>query len=80
MGLPLWQTPTIDNSVAFYQDLGEAVPDLPIMIYSNASFFKTDFPHEFWAGIGKRAATVVTNKITYWCLGEGLLRAQPEIR
>lgn len=65
VGLPLWQTPTAENSVAFYQDIGEAVPDMGIMIYSNASFFKSDFPHEFWAGIGKRAATVVTNKITY---------------
>lgn len=65
VGLPLWQTPTVENSVQFYADLGEALPDFPVMIYSNASFFKTDFPHEFWAGIGKKAVSVVTNKITY---------------
>lgn len=65
VGLPLWQTPTLENSVKFYQDLGEALPDFPVMIYSNSNFFKTTFPNEFWAGIGKHANTVITNKISY---------------
>jgi trans-o-hydroxybenzylidenepyruvate hydratase-aldolase len=65
LGLPLWQTPTLDNSVGFFADLGEAVPDMPIMIYANAMFFKSNFPNVFWAGIAKRAPTVITTKITY---------------
>ena len=65
VGLPLWQTPTIENSVAFYADLAEAVPDFAVMIYSNSSFFKTNFPHAFWKGIGQKGHNVVTNKITY---------------
>lgn len=65
VGLPLWQTPTVENSTQFYADLSDALPDFSIMIYSNASFFKTNFPHDFWKGIGQKAHSVVTNKITY---------------
>ena len=64
VGLPLWQTPTIETMVQWFQDLGEAVPDMAIMVYANPWFFKSTFPPEFWAGVGKRAPTVVTAKIT----------------
>ena len=62
IGLPLWQTPTMKMQLQFYADLGEAVPDMAIMIYSNQMFFKSDFDTEFWTGIAERAPTVVTNK------------------
>ena len=63
IGLPLWQTPTIENSVRFFADLSEAVPDMGIMVYANPMFFKSTFPTAFWEGIGRRAPTVITNKI-----------------
>jgi trans-o-hydroxybenzylidenepyruvate hydratase-aldolase len=65
LGLPLWQTPTIENSVQFFADLSQAVPDMPIMVYANAMFFKSDFPTVFWEGIGQTAPTVITTKVTY---------------
>jgi trans-o-hydroxybenzylidenepyruvate hydratase-aldolase len=65
VGLPLWQTPTLENSVQFYTDLGEAVPDMPIMVYANSRFFKSVFPTVFWAGLAKKASTVVITKISY---------------
>jgi trans-o-hydroxybenzylidenepyruvate hydratase-aldolase len=65
VGLPLWQTPTLENSVQFFADLGEACPDVPIMVYGNAMFFKSDFPTVFWEGVAKRAPTVITTKIAY---------------
>lgn len=65
LGLPLWQTPTLENSVRFFQDISEALPDMSIMVYSNSRFFKSDFPVEFWEGVAKKAPTVVTNKIAY---------------
>ncbi len=65
VGLPLWQTPTIENSVQFYADLSEAVPDMPIMIYANARFFKSVFPTVFWGKVAKRASTVVATKVSY---------------
>lgn len=40
VGLPLWQTPTTQNINEWWRDLGEACPDVPIMIYSNSRFFK----------------------------------------
>jgi len=64
VGLALWQTPTIWNSVKWFQDLAEAVPDMPIMVYSNSRFFKSVFPTEFWAGVVAKAPTVITNKIS----------------
>ncbi len=65
VGLPLWQTPTIENSVRFFADLSEAVPDMGIMVYSNAMFFKSVFPVPFWAGVAQKAPTVITNKVSY---------------
>ncbi len=65
VGLPLWQTPTLENSVQFYSDLSEAVPHMTVMIYSNALFFKSSFPTPFWAGVAKNAPTVITTKVTY---------------
>ena len=65
VGLPLWQTPTIENMNDWWTDLGEACPDIPIMIYSNSNFFKTSFTNEFWQGVGKYGTTVVTNKVSY---------------
>jgi len=65
VGLPLWQTPTLENSVRFFADLSEAVPDVPVMIYSNSMFFKSNFPTPFWQGVAKNAPTVITTKVTY---------------
>ena len=65
IGLPLWQTPTLENSIRFFADLSEAVPEMAIMVYSNAMFFKSQFPVPFWAGVAKRAPTVITNKVSY---------------
>ncbi len=65
VGLPLWQTPTLTNSVDFYADLSAAVPDMPILVYSNFHFFKSDFPVEFWEGLAKKAPTVVCDKISH---------------
>ncbi len=49
----------------FFADLGEALPDVPIMIYANPMFFKSTFPTPFWEGIARRAPTVITCKGTY---------------
>ena len=65
VGLPLWQTPTVENAVRFYADLSEAVPDLPVMVYSNSWFFKSTFPPEFWTGIRDQAPTVIASKQTH---------------
>jgi len=62
VGLPLWQTPTLENAVQFFADLGAAVPELPIMIYSNSWFFKSSFPPALWAGLAQRAPTVSCTK------------------
>jgi len=65
VGLPLWQTPTMENSIQFFADLSEALPDFPIMVYANAMFFKSQFPTEFWEGVARKAPTVITSKIAY---------------
>ena len=65
VGLPLWQTPTMTNAVGFYADLGEAIPDMPVMVYANRFFFKFDFSVEFWAGIAAKAPTVIATKVGF---------------
>jgi len=62
VGLPLWQTSTLENSVLFYADLSEAVPELPLMVYANPFVFKSDFPPPFWEGVARRAPTVIASK------------------
>ena len=72
VGLPLWQTPTLENSIRWFEDLSQAVPDMPIMVYSNSRFFKSTFPLPFWVGVANRAPTVITNKITSDAITEKL--------
>ena len=43
----------------------KALPDVPIMVYANAMFFKSEFPSVFWEGVAKKAPTVITSKIAY---------------
>ncbi|MEE8518147.1 MAG: dihydrodipicolinate synthase family protein [Dehalococcoidia bacterium] len=62
VGLPLWQTPTPENSVLWYADLSEAMPDMPVMVYSNPNFFKSVFPTPLWEGIARKAPTVIASK------------------
>ncbi len=65
MGLPMWQTPTIEVAVQFFGDLGEAVPEMPIVLHSDPRIFKFDYPVQFWQGIGISAPTVIANVMGY---------------
>jgi len=62
---PFWQTPTLDNAVGFIDDVSEAVPELPTMIYSNKFFFKFDFPTEFWRRVASGSSNVIATKVSY---------------
>jgi trans-o-hydroxybenzylidenepyruvate hydratase-aldolase len=64
-GLPLWQTPTNENAVQYFTELGEAMPDMPLILYANRRFFKSEFPNEFWALLAKKAPTVIATKVSY---------------
>ncbi|MDT5015795.1 MAG: trans-o-hydroxybenzylidenepyruvate hydratase-aldolase [Mycobacterium sp.] len=65
VGLPLWQTPTLENAIGFHADLAEAVPDLPLLVYANRFFFKFEYPIEFWRGVVDRCPTVVACKTSF---------------
>lgn len=65
VGLPLWQTPTLESSIRFYADLSQALPDMAVMVYANSMYFKSVFPTEFWAGLAHRAPTVTLCKVSY---------------
>ena len=75
VGLPFWQKPTIGVALRWFKDLSEAVPDLPIMIYSNSRVFRFAFPKEFWFELIRLAPTVITNKIT----SEAIMRDLEEV-
>jgi dihydrodipicolinate synthase/N-acetylneuraminate lyase len=79
VGLPLWQTPTMENAVGFFEDLGQAVPDLPILVYANSFFFKFDFPVAFWAAIAERAPTVIATKVGFPLTVEHLDAARKQV-
>jgi dihydrodipicolinate synthase/N-acetylneuraminate lyase len=65
VGLPLWQTPTLDNAIGFHEDLSRAVPDLAVLVYANRFFFKFDYPLEFWRRVARRCPTVVACKTSF---------------
>jgi dihydrodipicolinate synthase/N-acetylneuraminate lyase len=65
VGLPLWQTPTLENAIGFHADLAEALPDLPLLVYANRFFFKFEYPVEFWRGVADRCPTVVACKTSF---------------
>ncbi len=48
VGLPMWQPATVDVAVGFYQDVAEAVPDFPLMVYANSMAFRFNYPPPFW--------------------------------
>jgi dihydrodipicolinate synthase/N-acetylneuraminate lyase len=79
VGLPLWQTPTHANAVRFFADLGEAVPDLPVMVYANSFFFKFGFDVEFWKGIVAKAPTVIATKVGFGLTPEHLAAAGKQV-
>jgi trans-o-hydroxybenzylidenepyruvate hydratase-aldolase len=62
---PFWQTPTLENANEFIDQVSQAVPDLPTMVYSNKFFFKFDFPTEFWRHAASGASTVIATKVSY---------------
>jgi dihydrodipicolinate synthase/N-acetylneuraminate lyase len=65
VGLPLWQTPTLENAIGFHEDLSRAVPDLAVLVYANRFFFKFEYPVDFWRGIAERCPTVVACKTSF---------------
>jgi dihydrodipicolinate synthase/N-acetylneuraminate lyase len=79
VGMPLWQTPTMQNAVGFFADLSEAVPDLPVMVYANSFFFKFDFPVAFWEGIVEKAPTVIATKVGFPLTREHLDAARHQV-
>jgi len=65
VGLPLWQTPTLENAIGFHEDLSEAIPDMPLLVYANRFFFKFEYPVEFWRGVAERCPAVVACKTSF---------------
>lgn len=59
VGLSLWQTPTLENSIQWYSQLGEALPEMPVVVDANPMFFKTTFPISFWKGLTDRASSII---------------------
>jgi dihydrodipicolinate synthase/N-acetylneuraminate lyase len=62
LGLPMWQTPTVDIAVQFFVDVAEAVPEASILIYQNQSAFKFDFGPGFWRAIVSKVPNVIGAK------------------
>jgi trans-o-hydroxybenzylidenepyruvate hydratase-aldolase len=53
LGPPMWCKADLHTAVQFYQDVAEAVPDLPICVYANVEAFKFEFPRPFWAAMSR---------------------------
>jgi dihydrodipicolinate synthase/N-acetylneuraminate lyase len=79
VGLPLWQTPTLENAVGFYADLAAALPDFPVLVYGNSFFFKFDYPVPFWEGIAARASTTIACKVGFPFTEELFKSAQGQV-
>lgn len=62
LGLPMWQPCTDEMAIRFYESVGEAFPDLAIMVYMNERAFRFDFSNEFWAELVERVPTAVCAK------------------
>ena len=62
LGIPMWQVPTLDEAVAHYKMVGEAVPEAAIIIYANKNAFRFDFGTAFWRTIHKEVPTVVASR------------------
>jgi len=63
VGLPMWQPLTLGSAVQMFADIGEALPDYPLMAYWNVGIFRFPFPPPFWVELTKRAPTVIAAKL-----------------
>lgn len=62
LGMPMWQTMTVETAVEYYCSVGELFPDLAIMVYGNPRAFRFDFPPEFWAGVVESVPNITSAK------------------
>jgi dihydrodipicolinate synthase/N-acetylneuraminate lyase len=44
VGVPFYYTPTVDNAIAFYNELAEMFPDLSIQVYHNPTLHRIHIP------------------------------------
>lgn len=54
LGRPMWAEMSPDVTYEYYRDVGEAVPELGIVVYHNPSAFKNEISADLW----KRLATI----------------------
>ena len=53
VGVPFYYTPTVDNAIAFYDELAEMFPDLSIQVYHNPTLHRIHIPVEAFEAICK---------------------------
>ena len=59
LGIPMWQPPTMEEAVAHYHMVGEAVPNANIFAYANSNAFRFAFPPAFFKAIHKDMPQVI---------------------
>jgi len=64
LGIPMWQPATSDMAVQFYEDVSQAFPDFPIMVYANPRAFRFAFDADFWGPVVDKAPTVMSAKFS----------------
>ena len=64
LGIPMWQAPTLEESVAHYKMVAEAVPGAAIVVYANPRAFRYDYPPAFWRAIHREVPSVIASKYT----------------
>ena len=80
VGLPLWQTPTMDNAVGFFADLAEAVPDLPGDGLRQPVLLQVRLPaSSSGRGSSAKAPTVIATKVGFPLTQEHLDAARHQV-
>jgi hydratase-aldolase len=68
-GPPQYVEPTVENTIQYYKDLGDACPDMTIMIYHNPGAFRVTLPEECFVRISEEIPNVVAMKESLADLG-----------
>ncbi len=62
LGIPMWQAPTMEEAVAHYKMVSEAVPNANIIVYANTQAFRFAFPPAFWGIMHREVPAVIGAK------------------
>jgi 4-(2-carboxyphenyl)-2-oxobut-3-enoate aldolase len=80
LGRPMWMSLDAKAIVRYYQDLAEALPDTPFIVYDNQFAFKAKITTETYAALSRNRSIIASKHIGGPAIGEDLRAVEGRMR